>query len=129
MKILITSNDHPHYDKVGEIVGRYKDKWEVRIPSRNGGLVTFVNEGDFKMTKDQDLEKAVKAAKEGDSGPLADLMSKRTAKQNEAKAKEATKRIRSQRSDYQSDGLGCVEKVSSVERDWDQPRPDNPYGY
>lgn len=23
---------------------------------------------------------------------------------------------------YQSDGLGCVERVSSVERDWDQPR-------
>ena len=30
---------------------------------------------------------------------------------------------------YQSDGLGCVERVSSVERDWDNPRAQNPYGY
>jgi hypothetical protein len=52
MKILITSNDHPHYDRVGEIVGKYKEKWEVRIPNKDGGLVTFVNEGDFKPTKD-----------------------------------------------------------------------------
>ena len=60
--ILITSNDHPHYDRVGEIVGRYKGKWEVRIPNKDGGLVTFVNEGDFKPTKDQSLEEKAEAA-------------------------------------------------------------------
>ena len=31
--------------------------------------------------------------------------------------------------EYQGDGLGCVEKVSSVERDWDNPAAHNPRGY
>lgn len=127
MKILITSNDHPHYDKTGEIVGRLGEKWEVRIPNKGGSLVTFVNEGDFKLTKDQSVTEAVEAAKNGDPEPLARLISEVNGEGNEQKAKAAAERIR--RSDYQPDGLGCVEKVSGVERDWDQPRPDNPYGY
>ena len=53
MMILITSLDHPHYDRVGEIVGKLQDKWEVKIPNKDGSLTTFVNEGDFKPTKDQ----------------------------------------------------------------------------
>jgi hypothetical protein len=59
MKILITSNDHPHYDRVGEIVGKHNGKWEVRIPHRDGSLVTFVNEGDFKPTKEQTFIKEI----------------------------------------------------------------------
>ena len=30
---------------------------------------------------------------------------------------------------YQADGLGCVERVSGVERDWDDPAAHRPRGY
>ena len=53
MMILITSIDHPHYDRVGEIVSKFENKWEVKIPHKGGSITTFVNEGDFKPTKDQ----------------------------------------------------------------------------
>lgn len=95
-RILITSNDHPHYDRTGEIVQKEPDgRWRVRIPHKDGTIVTFVSEQEFKPTKVQP-EPAGTLSKSGE---------------------------------YQADGLGCVEKVSSVERDWDQPRAQNPYGY
>lgn len=47
----------------------------------------------------------------------------------EIKRQDDTAGTRSPSGRYQADGLGCVEKVSGVERDWDQPRASNPYGY
>lgn len=55
MKILITSNGHRHYDRVGEIVGKVQDgRYRVRIPNRAGQIVTVVSEGQFKPIKRQD---------------------------------------------------------------------------
>lgn len=95
MRIVITSNTHPHYDRVGEIVQKEPDgRWRVRIPSKEGSIVTLVRDKDFKEIKRQD-----------DAGTLS---------------KSGT---------YQADGFGCVEKVSSVERDWLDPAANNPQGY
>lgn len=52
MMVLITSLDHPHYDRVGEIVAKFEGKWEVKIPNKDGSITTFVNEGDFKPIKE-----------------------------------------------------------------------------
>jgi len=89
MKVLITSNKHRHYDRVGTIVQKEPDnRWRVRIPNEDGTIVTLVREGEFKEVKQE-------------PDPPGTL---------------------SPSGDYQADGLGCVEKVSSVERDWDGPR-------
>ena len=96
MRIVITSNKHPHYDRVGEVVQKEPDgRWRVRIPSKEGTIVTLVRDKDFKEIKRQ----ADKAGTPSESG------------------------------EYQADGLGCVERVSSVERDWDNPAAHNPRGY
>lgn len=99
MKILITSNEHQHYDRVGEIVGRFGERWKVRIPDRSGSVVTFVSEGEFKPTRDEALENVDPAGTLSEDGR------------------------------YQADGLGCVERISSVERDWLDPSAHNPRGY
>jgi hypothetical protein len=55
MKILITSNTHPHYDRTGVIVKKEEDgRWRVRIPNEKGGIETLVREKDFKPTSRQD---------------------------------------------------------------------------
>ena len=89
MRIVITSNKHPHYDRVGEVVQKEPDgRWRVRIPSKEGSIVTLVREKDFKEIKRQ-ADQAGTLSADGR---------------------------------YQADGHGCVERVSSVERDWDGPR-------
>lgn len=55
MKILITSNTHPHYDRTGEIVKKEEDgRWRVRIPNAGGTIETLVREKDFKPTSRQE---------------------------------------------------------------------------
>ena len=54
MKILITSNSHNHYNKVGEITAKNQDgTYIVRIPHKDGGIQTTVKEGEYKETKVQ----------------------------------------------------------------------------
>jgi hypothetical protein len=89
MKILITSNKHRHYDRVGEIVQKEPDgRWRVRIPNAEGSIITLVRDQEFKEVKQEP---------DPPGTPSPDGR-------------------------YQADGLGCVERVSSVERDWDGPR-------
>lgn len=89
MRIVITNNKHPHYDRVGEVIQKEPDgRWRVRIPSKGGSIVTLVREKDFKEIKRQ-ADQAGTLSADGR---------------------------------YQADGQGCVERVSSVERDWDGPR-------
>lgn len=55
MKILITSNSHLHYDKVGQIIRKNKDgSYAVQIPNEEGTIRTKVSEGEFKPTKVQE---------------------------------------------------------------------------
>lgn len=55
MKILITSNTHPHYNRTGEIVKKEEDgRWRVHIPNDRGSIVTLVRDKDFKEIKLQD---------------------------------------------------------------------------
>lgn len=54
LKLLITSNDHQHYDRTGVIVAATKDgRHQVRIPNERGAIVTYVKEGEWKPTKRQ----------------------------------------------------------------------------
>lgn len=102
MKILITANDHFHYDRTGDITAQQNDgRYVVRIPGKLGSIYTVVAEGEFKPVKQQDDKKS----KVDPAGTLS----------------KSGKR--------QADGLGCVERVSSVERDWDDPAAHNPRGY
>lgn len=95
-RILITSNTHPHYDRTGDIVQKEPDgRWRVRIPHKDGSIITLVRDKDFKEVKQQPDD----AGTPSESG------------------------------EYQADGLGCVEKVSGVERDWLDPAAHNPRGY
>lgn len=49
MKILITSNSHQHYGRVGEITAKGKDdSYIVHIPNKDGGIQTSVKEKEFK---------------------------------------------------------------------------------
>ncbi len=96
MRIVITNNKHPHYDRVGEVVQKEPDdRWRVRIPSKEGSIVTLVRDKDFKEIKRQ-VDAAGTPSEDGR---------------------------------YQADGLGCVERVSGVERDWDNPSAHRPLGY
>ena len=89
MRIVITSNTHPYYDRVGEVIQKEPDdRWRVRIPDKHGSIVTLVRDKDFKEIKRQS-DAAGTPSEDGR---------------------------------YQADGLGCVERVSGVERDWDGPR-------
>ena len=55
MKVLITSNSHRHYDRVGQIVGKEDDgRYKVRIPNAQASIFTLVQEGQFKPIKQQD---------------------------------------------------------------------------
>lgn len=100
MRILITKNDHLHYDKVGEITGLTEGRrYTVRIPHKSGSIQTTVVEGEFKEIKQQD----------------------------EPKVKPAPAGTLSADGRYQADGLGYVERVSSVERDWDDPAAHRGY--
>lgn len=57
MRIVITSNTHPHYDQVGEVIQKEPDgRWRVRIPSKEGSIVTLVRDKDFKEIKRQEDE-------------------------------------------------------------------------
>lgn len=55
LRILITSNDHKHYDRTGVIVARVPggNHHQVRIPNERGTIVTYVKEGQWKPTKRQ----------------------------------------------------------------------------
>jgi len=55
VKILITSNSHEHYDRVGKIIGKLPDgRYLVEIDDPSGHLFALVSEGQFKPTKMQD---------------------------------------------------------------------------
>lgn len=56
MRILITSNSHPYYNRVGEIVGRTEKRYSVRIPGRRGTILTLVSEGQFKLVSIQEAD-------------------------------------------------------------------------
>lgn len=56
MKILIVSNKHVHYGRVGEIVGRTGQTYSVRIPHRTGSILTLVRDNQFKPIKRQESE-------------------------------------------------------------------------
>ena len=106
MKLLITDNGHVHYDRIGEITGRDGDTYRVGIPHRDGSIQTSVKEGQFKIVKRQ-TTKGI----EFDGGPP-----------EHGRYKVDPPGTLSESGRYQADGLGCVEKVSGVERDWDGPR-------
>jgi hypothetical protein len=56
MKILITSNSHKHYGRVGEITAKGKDgSYIVRIPNKDGSIQTSVKEKQFKDITTSDL--------------------------------------------------------------------------
>ena len=59
MRILITSNDHPHYNKVGRITGTLPPAQSISpepvyIIELDGGERTTVINGEYKVIKLQD---------------------------------------------------------------------------
>ena len=58
MRVLITKSG-PHHGKVGEIVGTLPSgEVRVRIPNRNGSVLTVCRDQDYKPTKIQPDDKA-----------------------------------------------------------------------
>lgn len=96
MRALIVNNKHQHYDRIGELIERRDgERWIMRIPHRDSTLQTTVSDQDIKIIKRQ-TTKGI----EFQPDPPGTL---------------------SRSGKYQADGLGCVERVSSVERDWLDP--------
>jgi hypothetical protein len=52
MRILITKNDHPKYDKTGEIISTIKeDRYQYVVVLDRSGEKTQVKEGEFKLIR------------------------------------------------------------------------------